>query len=45
MYCFYLVNNKTNEETCIYGYNIKNAWSRTKLNPADWTCVNYEYVD
>lgn len=45
MYEFTIENRHTNEETYIFGYNINNAFSRTKLNPNDWQVVNAEYID
>lgn len=45
MYCFYLINNKTNEETMVFGYSWENAVKRSGKNFTDWTCIGRDYLD
>ena len=46
MYEFRLYHNKqANEETIIFGYTLRDAFQRHKLNPVEWTLYAYEYVD
>ena len=45
MYEFRISKLATGEENFIFGYSVENAFSRAKLNPADWIVWHREYVD
>ena len=45
MYCFYLMNKVTKEETFIYGYDLKKAMEKADMNPNDYEYLDRDYVD
>ena len=46
MYEFSIYNNKANVELGIFGYTLSDAFKRNpELNPKDWVCLGYEYID
>ena len=45
MYEFHIVNLATGEDNYIFGYDLTNAYGRTKLNPGEWVCHDREYID
>ena len=46
MYEFDIYNNQTKENHIIFGYTLKDAFKRNPtLNPKDWVCLGYEYID
>lgn len=45
MYCFYLMNKATKEETFVYGYDLKSAMKKADMNPNDYEYLGRDYVD
>ena len=45
MYCFYLMNKTTKEETFVYGYDLIKAMEKAKMNPNDYEYLDRDYVD
>lgn len=45
MYEYTIENRQTHEETYIFGFNVADAFARSKLNRDDWRVVCAEYVD
>ena len=46
MWEFQIMNNKTHEVEIIFGYSLSDAFKRyPSLNPAEWTCINHDYID
>ena len=45
MYEFTIENRKTTETFIIFGYSIKKAFERAKLNPAEWAVLFADYID
>lgn len=45
MNCYYIEHKETGLEKTIFGYSFINACERSKLNPAEWIVIMYEYID
>ena len=45
MYCFYLMNKVTKEETFIYGYDLKKAMEKAGMSLNDYEYLDRDYVD
>lgn len=45
MYEYRITKLSNGEENIIFGYNIENAYKRTKLNPTEWVVYSREYID
>lgn len=45
MYCYYIQNKETKEETCIFGYSYQNAMTRAKFDPHEWEYLDKDYLD
>ena len=45
MFEYIIINKKTGEETSVYGYDIYDAFERSKLNYDEWECANFMYID
>ena len=45
MYCFYVMNKVTKEETFVYGYDLKKAMEKADMNPNDYEYLDRDYVD
>lgn len=42
---FGVINNTTNEEEIIFGYNVMDALRRAKMNVTEWTVIYVEFID
>ena len=45
MYCFYLMNKVTREETCVYGYTLQKAMKKANMNSNEYEYLGRDYVD
>ena len=45
MYCFYLMNKVTKEETFIYGYDLRKAMEKAGMSLNDYEYLYRDYVD
>ncbi len=45
MYCFYLMNKTTREETCVFGYTLQKAMAKANMNPNEYEYLDRDYVD
>lgn len=45
MYCFYLMNKVTREETCVYGCTLQKAMEKAHMNPNEYEYLGRDYVD
>lgn len=46
MYEFQMWNVITKKQTILFGYSLDDAFRRhPSLNPEDWECLGYEYID
>lgn len=40
-----IINNVTKEENIIFGYNVADAFRRSKLNSSEWSISYAEFID
>lgn len=45
MYEYRITNLANGEENIIFGYDLRNAYRRAKLNPVEWVVWSREYID
>ena len=45
MYEFTMINKVTGENNIEFGYNEKDMWRRSGLNPEEWNIILVDYVD
>ena len=45
MWEFEVMHRETEERIIIFGYNLTDAYKRSKMNPEDYICLLSTYID